>query len=671
VLFTALLAVPFTVVFTVLFTALFTVGQVGPAAANVIEDDEPRLLIDPAIASLEIMDQTTFVAADGTFGLDLAIEPAAELRQAPDQYELSVTVYGRLEDEGEVAEPLTQPLNRLPPTPIAELLRSTSGYFHLDIPIRSGNAFDDQERVLLPLPGVYPVSIELRTAEGPIATARTYIVRLPQVTSEDDPPVDPDADADADNLNGAGQRPPLPVSIILNVSAAEGLTIDDVQQLLTDHPTIPLTVVLQAGVTNILRNDLERAAGFAAALGGRPALAVPAIDLDPSALAEIDQAQLYADAYAATDRELRELGLTPAQDVVLLGAPLTESGLRVLNSLGVKSVLDTESRTGGIGTLGVGSNRLRVIRFDRALSGILGGGDDGPHRANRVLARLTLRGQVDDSPVILGGATLGVDPRRSINAFLRSLTQPGAPRPTLLSEPLLSGSEAGPAIRFAERPEQDLQPITQLLQDVQAVLATYLTFYNGGGNTPAHYQQQILAGLTRQRNPEDRKRALQTLQAQFDEDLAVVSLQDGQPVTLAARSAPIPIGLESSAVGPRKVLLRFASDKVVATDDQQVVSIEPGASSINVELETRALGISPLEVSVWTPDGEVLLANTRFEIRSTAIPGFGLLVSLGAVGLLGAWWVVDARKRREALLLAADNEPPPSESNARPGSGSV
>ena len=647
------------------------VGLAAPAAANVIEDDGPRLGIDPAIASLEIMDQTTFVAADGTFSLDLAIEPAVELRQDPDQYELSVTVYGRLEDESEVEEPLTQPLNRLPPTPIAELLPSASGYLHLDIPIRSGTAFDDLDRVLLPLPGVYPVSIELRTADGPIATARTYLVRLPQVTSEDEPTVDADGAAVDAGIDGTGQRPHLPISIVLNVSAAEGLTIDDVQQLLTDHPTIPLTVVLQAGVTNLLRNDGERAARFVAALGGRPALAVPAIDLDPSALAEIDQAQLYADAYAAADRELRALGLTPAQDVVLLDAPLTESGAQVLNSLGVTSVLDTESRTGGIGRLGTGANRLRVIRFDRDLSGILGGGFDGPHRANRVLARLTLRSQVDDVPVILGGATLGVDPRRSVDAFLRSLTQPGAPRPTLLSEPTLSGTETGPALRFAERPEQDLQPVTQLLQDVQAVLATYQTFFNGGGNSPAHYRQQILAGLTRQRNPEDRKRALQTLQAQFDEDLAVVTLQDGRPVTLAARSAPIPIGVESSAVGSRKVLLRFASDKVVATDDRQVVNIEPGTSSINVDLETRALGISPLEVSVWTPDGEVLLANTRFEIRSTAIPGFGLLVSLGAVGLLGAWWVVDARKRREALVMAANNEPPPSESNARPGSGSV
>ncbi len=637
----------------------------GPAGATTVGDERPGILIDPAIASLEVTDQTTFVAADGTFGLDLAIEPAAELRLSPDSYELSVTVYGHLEDESEVDEPLTQPLNRLPPMPIGDLLPATDGRFHLDIPIRSGNAFDDLERVLLPLPGVYPVSIELRTADGPIAAARTHLVRLPQVTNEDEPAAD--ASADSPSLQtGAASGHPLPVAIVLNVSAAEGLTLDDVQQLLIDHPTTPLTVVLQAGVANLLRADPERAANFAAALAGRPTLAVPTIDLDPSALAEIDQSPLYAEAYRTTTTELRQLNLTPAENMVLLGAPLTEGGATVLGELGIQTVLDTESRSGGVGRLVAGSNRLRIVRFDRDLSRILGGGDDGPHRANRVLAGLTLRSEVDDAPVILGGSSLGIDPRRSIDAFLRALTQPGAPQPILISQAM-----TGPDIRFAERPEQDLQPIADQLRDVQSRLATYETFHNGGGNTPAYYRQQILAGLTRQRNPQDRRRALIALDAQFDEDLGVVTLHDGQPVTLAARSAPIPIGVESTAVGPRKVMLRFASDKVVATDDEQVISIEPGTSSINVELETRALGISPMEVSVWTPDGAVLLANTRFEIRSTAIPGFGLLVSLGAVGLLGAWWVVDARKRREVIIALNGDEAAPSESNAPPGSGSV
>lgn len=587
-------------------------------------DTEQPFTIDPSIVSLEIADQSTFVAADGALGLDLAVSPADQLWRAADQYELSVTLYGLIESESEVDEPLSRPLNRLPPIPLHSIGHSGSGVVHLDIPIRSGSQFDEVERVLLPQPGVYPISIELRTVDGPIASARTHVIRLPQVTSEEDP---------------------TPVALVLNVSTAEGLTVSDVQQLLIDHPTTPLTVVLQEGVTNLLNAEPELAAGFVAALAGRPVLAVPPIDLDPSALSEIDQAALFDEARKVGDLELRRLGMTVATDIAVLGAPLTDEGAELLAELGMRSVLDTEGGSAGVWQLGSGRARLQVIRIDRGLSRILGGGDGGPHRANRILAKLTLRGEVDDAPVVLGGASLGVDPGRSIDAFLRALNQPGAPRPILLSD-----ADGGPPIRVSERPDQDLRPIADLLVQVQTMVATYEGFHNGGGNTPAFYRQQILASLTRQRNPDDRRRALTTLVAQMRNDMGVVQLHEGQPVTLAAREAPIPILMDSDAVGPRNVMLRFDSDKVVADHDKRIVTIEPGTSSINVELQARSLGVSPLEVSVWTPDGETQLAATRFEIRSTAIPGLGLLVSIGAVGLLGAWWVLDARKRRDASV---------------------
>lgn len=620
------------------------VSRSGPAGAVIGQSDRDSNSGDGdgSDVVLEVVDQSTFVAADGALYLDLAIDlggssgadpgPTPGRRPGPsreDRYFVAVTVYGMLETEAAVSEPLSQPLNRLDPIDLEDVPSNQPGRYQLEVPIRSGAQFDDRNRLLLPNPGVYPVSIELRSDGGPVASARTHLVRLPQVTNQDGP-VDE----------------PLPVAIVLNVYTAEGLTITDVQQILTDHPSVPLTVVLQQGVENQLRSDPELAAGFAAALAGRPVLAVPAIDLDPSALAEIGQADLYAAAATAARSDLLALGLTSAGSITLLDAPLTEAGAAVVGGVGFRSVLDTGSGSavgGRLGTdrLGAGGRRLQVVRLDHQLSQILGGGTDGPHRANRVLAKLTMRGLVDDAPVVLGGSALGVDPGPSINAFLRALSQPGAPRPILVSE-----VTNGPSLRVAERPEQNLMPVSDLLEAVQDKLVTYEGFFGGGGNTPDQYRDQILSALTRQRNPRDRRRALELIDSRLDDDMAVIELHDGQPVTLAARAAPIPITVENSSAGPRAVMLQFRSDKVVATEDRQLVTIGPGTSSIDVELETRSLGVSPLEVSVWTPDGATLLADTRFEIRSTAVPGLGLLVSSGAVGLLGAWWIVDIRRRR-------------------------
>jgi hypothetical protein len=595
-------------------------------------------------ATLAVVNQTTFVAADGALSLHLLITRDGRPVAAAEDHRLSVTVFGRLQSEAEVDEPPTRALNRLEPVAVGQLPTSGVGQYHLDVRVRSGSRFDDLDRVLLPEPGVYPISVELRNEEGPLSAIDTHLVRLPQNTSQDT-----EAEAEA-----AGTGAPIPVALVLNVSTAEGLTLAGVIALLTNHPTTPMTVVLQEGVENQLRADPELAARFSAALAGRPVLAVPPIDLDPSALAEIGQEELYADATSAARADLTALGLTPAADLALLGAPITADGLATVADLGIESVLDTESMLGISGRIRAGGHQVQVIRIDRQLSRILAQGItalglpgsapadiDGPHGANRILARLTMRSLVDDAPVVLGGSALGVDPGRSVDAFLRALNQPGAPRPILVSDAVVR-----PTLRIAERPQQDLRSVAGPLLDVQSKLETYGGFHSGGGNSPSYYRSQILSSLTRQRNPDDRQRALALLDSQLDDDMAVIELHDGKPVTLAARSAPIPIIMESSAGGPREVLLRFNSDKVVAREDQQVVTVQPGTSSVDVELETRSFGVSPLEVSVWTPDGGILLANTRFEIRSTAVPGLGLLVSIGAVGLLGAWWVLDFRKRR-------------------------
>ncbi|MGH1489446.1 MAG: hypothetical protein ACRBK7_08665 [Acidimicrobiales bacterium] len=604
---------------------------------GILATANPAAAAEPGPDSIEVVDQTTFVAADGSLSLHLLITAGEQPTNSVEGYEIGVTVHGLLGSEDEVDEPPVQALNRMDPIELPSLLTSGGGHYHLEVPVRSGSPFDGLDRVLLPTPGVYPVSVELRNEDGPLAAIKTHLVRLPQITNAED-----------QEATGADPGAPLPVALVLNVSTAEGLTLPAVQQLLINHPTTPMTVVLQEGVENQLRSDPELAAAFVAALAGRPVLAVPPIDLDPSALAEIGQPELYARSTRAARANLEELGLTVAEGITLLGAPLTEAGLTDVSDLGFDSILDIEAASFNSGLLSTRDKRIQVIRIDPQLSQILGGGTDGPYRANRILARLTMRALVDDAPVVLGGSALGIDPGPSIDAFLRALNQPGAPQPILLSDAIIE-----PATRLAERPQQDLRPIAGRLVALQAKLATYESFFSGGGNTPDYYRSQILSGLTRQRNPADRRRTLESLDAQLDDDMAVIELHDGAPLTLAARSAPIPIIMESTAGGPREVLLRFNSDKVVATEGQQIVTIEPGTSSIDVELEARSLGISPLEVTVWTPDGGILLANTRFEIRSTAVPGLGLLVSVGAVGLLGAWWVVDIRRRR-----GDEDEPP-------------
>ncbi len=601
--------------------------------------------------TVRIVSQTTFVPADGAIellvevdGVDgLAIRPGAVGAEADAGNdvgpELSVTFFGRLETENQVDLPPSQPLNRLPGITLDRAPRTPEGQVRLMIPIRSGSSFDDQDRVLLPEPGVYPLTVELRDADGPLASARTHLVRQP-IETADEP-----------------AQAPVEVGVVLHVTSAEGLSVEQAAALLTQHPTVPLTVVLDTGLVNRLRAEPETAATLAAALGGRPVLTAPTIDLDPSALAEIGHGDLYLTAAEADRRALADLGLQPAVGQALLSAPLTDAGLAVLRREGVDAVLDLGDRFLGTGVIDGQGRAIEVIRTDADLNRILRGDDPpamvetGPHRANRVLARLSLRREVDDQPVVIGGPALGVDPAPALTAFLAALSQPGAPRPIPLS-----AVRGGPNLRTAERPQQDLSPVAGLVDGLRDRLVTYESFHLGGGTDPDDYRQRLVGALTRQRNPDDRLQALTLIANQLRADLGTIHIHQPQPVTLAARSASIPLVVDNTSAGPRHVLLEFRGDRVVSPDDGRLLLVQPGTSSIDIEVEARSLGVSPLEVVAWTPDGSVELTRARFEIRSTAVPGLGLLVSIGALGLLGLWWIVDHRRRRRELLDVTDGE---------------
>lgn len=588
--------------------------------------------------TLDLSAQTTFVSADGTMTFDLAIDPGDAVNPV-----LSLVVYGVIDSETDLDGPLPQVLNRLAPTPIASLEQPVEGVYRLAVPIRAGQPFDGLDRLKLPNEGVYPVSLELRTDEGPIASAKTHVVRLPAQTADNEqtPPTDP-APAESE------------VAVVLSISPG-GLTLDEVIPLLVSHSETPLTVLLDTATLDRLRRDETVRTAFADALLRRPVLAASEPDLDPSALAEIEQVDLFVNLMAANSESLVALGLSPAGGLQTLDTRPTIDGLAALDSIGVKAILNIGGRVQDAGTFRTGNRAIRMVAADDELSAMLEG-DGGSLRANRLLTKLTLQNQ--DGPVPVVVAPTDPDPT-TIDALLNGLAE-GPIETVLVTDIWRIGSDRRSGwLRPAERPTQDLRPVADVLWRVQQKLVTYEDFnVNSGGfetDETAAIRRGIADALSTNNSPEGRLRILEALEATLNEGLGVIELHDGQPVTLAARSAPIPVVVESSADGPRKVMLRFRSDKVRSIDDSKVIEIPPGTTSIDVELEARSLGVSPLEVSMWTPDGTTMLASTQFEIRSTAIPGLGLLVTGGAVALLGGWWVLDARaRRRESEPLAHD-----------------
>ena len=57
-----------------------------------------------------------------------------------------------------------------------------------------------------------------------------------------------------------------------------------------------------------------------------------------------------------------------------------------------------------------------------------------------------------------------------------------------------------------------------------------------------------------------------------------------------------------------------------------------------INVRTRASGDSPLDITLQTPDGGMVIAKTRVTVRSTAFSGVGIVLLVGAGGFLALWW---------------------------------
>ena len=113
---------------------------------------------------------------------------------------------------------------------------------------------------------------------------------------------------------------------------------------------------------------------------------------------------------------------------------------------------------------------------------------------------------------------------------------------------------------------------------------------------------------------------------------------------------------------PLQVVVRLRSPKLEfpeGDDDRAACSTEP-STRIDIPVRARDLGRLPAaDRRHVTPDGERRLAMSRYTVRSTAVSGVGLVLSIGAGAVprrvVGAPL---ARTRRSARLVAASDAAP-------------
>lgn len=608
---------------------------------------------------LHLVAQTSLVDADGELEIRFALGelaafaapggPSEEgLETAPSpRLDVVVTVFGRVLDAADLDAEPDVAINRSPAFPLATLPVDVEGTATVRLPIRSGGQFDEVDRMRIPDPGVYPLTVEVRSGDDTLGALRTELIRLPNVDPADDP-------------NTESSKIGPSVALVVPVGA-DGVSVNDAVAILAAHPDRPATVVLGGDTLTSLRADPALNAAFRAALADRTVVVDSNPELDPSSMAAIGRLDRYRLAVAAAMADGAALDLPVDRASTTVAALPTTDGAAALTELGITRALEIaplpSSAVGRSPDTDEGATQLATV--DGPLAWIRAAGfsaelqTEGRSpavRAQRILSQLALADPAN--PVLVNGS--GRDPddsRETLDVLLGALATPEVAEVSLAE--LVSSMPTGQA-RPASRPAQDLSAVADGAASAVALLANYEAFYVNGPDTPAEFGSELDAALSLDADPSTRLDVVQALNERLDEALGTIALPDSQTVTLAARSVPIPLTIENNASGTRQVLLRFRSDKIAVAEDGEVITIDPGTSSIDIEVEARSLGVSPLEVAVLTPDGQRVLSTTQFEMRSTAIPGIGLLISAVGLCLLAGWWYISIRRKRSAPPDAAD-----------------
>jgi hypothetical protein len=512
--------------------------------------------------------------------------------------------------------------------------------------------------------GVYPVEVRVVGADGAVAARLvTYLTYLK-----------------ADNTD----LTPLEVAVVVDVAAGPTLQPDGEYVLppgaldrarervdvLADTVGVPLTVaprpetlegLFHAGPTaEPVTEDLARLAR------DLPVFARPFVDVDLAALQQSDlltEANAQADGGANVVRN--RLGTEPTGGMWLSGPTFGAEAARVAVELGIDRAVVPPSavESGDDGEAVVPETPVRLgddgpltMVSDPSLAAHLTSAD-GMVAAHRFLAELAIteleQPSIRRAVVVHLPSDADIDPD-VVSTALSALGDGDIVQAVPVSQTFdVPPLEDGPTT-VEPAPHEvaaDLRPLTVSLHTARKRVAGVGALLDDAVVTAVLEHSLLLS--TGSDTPDDQRRAY------FDRaDTALglfagaVTLPDEFRITLTSRSSTIPVRVTNLSETTLTVRIALESDQLEFPDgDELTRDLEPGTTQIDVPVRARTSGAFTLDVTVTSTDRSIVLDRSTFDVRSTAISGVGLVLSIGACLFLAIWWARHWRSARRSRHL--------------------
>ena len=165
--------------------------------------------------------------------------------------------------------------------------------------------------------------------------------------------------------------------------------------------------------------------------------------------------------------------------------------------------------------------------------------------------------------------------------------------------------------------------------------------------------ERVLVSASADLTPDGRLAYLDAVRHAVAVEAAKVATQERQTITLTAREGRVPLLIRNRAGYPLNVVVRLDSDRLAFPDNpggRLDLVLTDEITRIDVQVRARSSGDSLLDVVITSPDGRLALSRVRHRIRSTAVSGLGVGLSIGAGLFLLFWWAGTARRARRRRL---------------------
>lgn len=650
-----------------------TAGSPGPPATGV---------------TVDLAAQTAWVPPEGSFELALRVQGAPPGTRLLVRFHPAVT--GRIRfDQSIRGENLGTPLRPAPPAIALDALpRDPAGVVRATFPVTTGPP--PGFGVQITQPGVYPVSVELADPQGRrLDGFVTHLVRVPAASAS---------------------GPALAVAILVPLHAKiahqpdgslrlpdpERRRLGELVAALAEHPQVPLTIMPTPETLDALA-ELDTRDGsvtiptLRAAIPGRQVLSRPYVELDWGAwVATGDDPELIGEVASGNDTVGALLGLRPDARSWVLDPTVSPDALTRLRGFGVEQVVVPDAQLEPL------AGRLAEVPLTRSFTVTDGAGDPMPAVAtdpdlSRRLRQTTdpvlnghllladlavLHGYAPSRPgaVVVALPSTAAVPNATLEVLLSGMTEAdnlsrlGATspaRPVTVAglfdtvEPVTTSRDVVLDRRYRSDPVGSLDGFPERVARVRARLDGYRSLL---GDDPARalpLERSVLIAGARELDGTERDAYLDSVDTTVDAALAGIVVPRQQPVTLTSESGRIPVTLENTLPYPVEVALEFRSAKLEFPEGarQNLVLAPGGPTQVEVAVRTRASGAFRLDLDVRSPDGTLLVARDELTVRSTAISGLGLLLSVAAGLFLAVWWARHFRRTRRNRLLVTTSHP--------------